>query len=407
MKQLTFSLRLVTPAFVAGGMSQDVDTPLRHKGEKPRLRVIGPAGDGLRVPSLRGVLRFWYRAKEGPVGDLARREAKVFGSTELGQGLRIVPGPSPAWEPREESWPRGSAQAYLGYGPLNDVRVEGGGGTFSSHNQFAFRDAIPEGTEFSFLALGTPGQIEQLRRCLVLLHLFGGIGGRSRRGWGSTEVVSPEVIPPIPPETMAREWIENLLRSVWPETEERPSRMQAEPAFSAFSRGTEIRVFHVPGDDPNRVLTAFYDRFRATRLYDFRRPQNSPPMAREDHALEAADAERQTIDRVPMRLAFGLPYTVTLGRRARRERKIEYHGVARDSRGNEHAITRRASPLLLKVVPIGREWYGMALFLRSRFFGDAAARLAAEGKRGRPSPPSYEAIERFLQEPAWTAIPVP
>lgn len=374
-QSLEFKLKLVTPAFIAGAMAQDVQTTLHHRGRKPRRRVIGRNSDGLRVPSLRGVLRFWFRAKEGLMAELAEREARIFGGTEVGQGVRLIPMGQSSWSPEKIVVSAGGAKAYLGYGPLNFVQGEG----FSSENKFSFRGAIPAGTEFSFTALGSRRQIEELRCCLLLLHLFGGVGSRSRRGWGSVEVRGEFVPAPNPGEGL-EEWISRVLEQVWPEAQERPSGRASQPAFSAFSAGTSIRAFHLPAGSPDQVLQGFYDAFRATRLYNRHNPSMSPKVAQNDHALEWNDADpaQAAITGVPQRIAFGLPYAATMAIRTPRERSIQYEG-----RHAGTAIVRRSSPLFLKVLPgPGAGCSGIALFLQSDFFGRSGTRIGAERKTG-------------------------
>jgi CRISPR-associated protein Cmr1 len=406
-----FTLILLTRAFLAGGAARDVETSLRHRGVKPRRRHIGMDGDGLRIPSLRGVLRFWFRAKQGDPGgaglaELARREALVFGGTETGQGLRIVPVAQDTWQAEKVTANRGSAQAYLGYGPLNDVAADQ---EFSSHNQFAFRDAIPAGKRFTFLALGTDHAVRELERSLLLLHLFGGLGGRSRRGWGSVAVEGGG-IPVFAAGQPLAAYVEHVLSLVWPDAADRPSGRAGLPRFSAFYSGTQIRGFGVGSGGPDEVMAAFYARFKATRLYNRFHPAQSPPTALSDHKLEAQDADpaKESISRAPLRLAFGLPYTVTLGRARGNVRSIEYVGRYADSRGHAPPVSRRASPLFLKVLrDAGGKHHGISLYLASEFFGRPGVRIHAKNKEGSAPPPCPQAVDEFLAAPGWTPLHVP
>ncbi|MBX5459388.1 MAG: type III-B CRISPR module RAMP protein Cmr1, partial [Thermogemmatispora sp.] len=68
MLKATFDIKVITPLFLAGANQAEVE---------------------LRPPSLRGPLRYWYRALIGGIvgGNLAevrRRETEVFGSAEYG-----------------------------------------------------------------------------------------------------------------------------------------------------------------------------------------------------------------------------------------------------------------------------------------------------------------------------------
>lgn len=412
MEDLEFTIRFVTPAFIGGGDDKEADTSLQYKGRKPRHRQIGPGGDSLRIPSLRGVLRFWLRAKEDPrdLDVLKKKEASVFGSADTGQGLRLRPIGRPAWTKEIITSPAGDAKAYLGYGPMNyndETRQ------FSTHNKFTFRDAIPAGTAFSFAASGTKQQIKELRNCLTLLHLFGGIGARSRRGWGSVKIESEgiaSVAMPEKPEGL-REWFEELLDDVWQESH-RPSHIAAPPPYSAFSEKTGIRLTPVLEGDYLPVFDQLYRQFAEVRLWDYRsRGRGSwkrSVMAQDDHDLEGKDAkDPKALTDVPQRLAYGLPYSPK-SRNSGWE--ISYHGrLANASKTDEREwTTRRASPLFLKVHQFApNRHFGVALHLDAQFFGDSNLEIGAEGKPKTLPTPGPAAIHDFLNNPGWTQIVLP
>lgn len=404
MADLEFTLRLVTPAFIGGGDDIEANTSLEYKGRKPRHRQIGQGGDSLRIPSLRGVLRFWLRAKEDPrnLEGLHSTEAMVFGSADTGQGLRIRPIGRPAWKAEEITAPAGDAKAYLGYGPLNYSEATRG---FSSHNKFTFRDAIPAGTAFSFAASGTSRQIEELRSCLILLHLFGGIGARSRRGWGSVEVESPEIpslVKPEQPDSL-NEWFVELLGSVWSNSY-RPSNASITPTYSAFSHVTGIRLTPVLDGDYGQVFEEFVRRFANVRLW---RSRSRSKRAQTDHDLEQKDGgDANALTDVPERLAFGLPYSPMSRNNGW---SIAYHGRKNtaSSTNERDWTTRRASPLFLKVHSAPKGHFGVALHLDAQFFGDTSLRIGAPGKPNTRPVPGPAAIHDFLNHPGWTTIVLP
>lgn len=397
-ESIDFTVRFVSPAFVGGAGSRVADTQLEHQGRKPRHVRLGPDGDGLRVPSLRGVLRFWFRAKEGSrfasTTDLARAEAGIFGSTDHGQGVRIVPRGQSEWRPIPLTDSAGGAKAYLGYGPLNYQS-----GEVTSRHRMAFRDAIPEEADFRFRAFGRPAQLEELRRCLTLLHLFGGLGARSRRGWGSVAIDGigmPPVAAPANQEAIVR-WFQDRLGTVWPD--DSPLALTKLPDYSCFSDSTAIRVTDVVVDGSYEdVFELFYRRFEATRLW---RPRSAPrcKTAVDDHDLERSDALGHALTGVPLRLAFGLPYSPSSRNDGWR---IEYQGRGP---GNVE-ITRRSSPLLLKVLRVGDgKLCGVALHLAARFFGQRGVEVGAKGKPNRRPAPATTAIDDYLR--AWPSVPLP
>lgn len=92
MYSIEAKLRIVTPAFLGGA------DPTRTAE--------------LRVPSIKGQLRFWYRATDP---DFRRNEQRLFGSTDAGQSsfLLVLEGgqPDPSFiQATGESWvlPAGS-----------------------------------------------------------------------------------------------------------------------------------------------------------------------------------------------------------------------------------------------------------------------------------------------------------
>ncbi|HMV67537.1 MAG TPA: type III-B CRISPR module RAMP protein Cmr1, partial [Myxococcota bacterium] len=164
----TFPLRFTTPAFIGGA--------------EPNVRAE------LRVPSIRGALRAWYRVIVGPevaaglVPTHAHlRESLLFGGTGRGEGQGLA---SLSLEDRaptgEHSWSnkeirgRNPGLAYLGFSF-----------DFRPNN----RRYIASDTTFRLrvlLARGAPDDAADL-----LLHTLwawvtlGGLGSRSRRGFGS------------------------------------------------------------------------------------------------------------------------------------------------------------------------------------------------------------------------------
>lgn len=409
MAKLDFSLTVVSPAFVAGSMEKPAQTNLRDRhGNIPPHRLIGMDGDGLRPPSLRGVLRFWFRAKSGfaNTADLAEKEGEIFGDTVHGQGLRLIPFGQSEWKQplriggKGDFISGGSAKAYLGYGPLNYVSSDEG---VSSHNKLNFRDAIPDGTIFHFRATGSDRQIEELKKCLLLVHLFGGIGSRSRRAWGSLAISGADIIPEWQRGTSVWEWFGNTLNGIWSH-HERPSRKTGILNYSAFTAESQVRISN-PYHNYSEVMNDFYRQFKRTRLYNRNDGASSPPIARSDHDLEFRDSPRSNIDLtdVPRRLAFGMPY---YPKSLRNRWEIEYRGFNTDP--NDKGIDRRASPLFLKVFQgPDQKLYAVSLFLKAQFFGDSNIKIG-KNSHGKHLPfPDWTAVEEFLNHREWKTVALP
>lgn len=157
--------------------------------------------DGIRPPSFKGALRFWWRAlnwgrflqaskndKDAALKALHQKEAHLFGCAadgkgSGGQGIFLLTIKQPARYQTINNWPnthtqRGesSKSGYLGLGlfPMGE------------HKR---RSAIKEGQTFSANVIFRPTtsatDIEQIKQALTAVGIFGGLGSRSRRGFGS------------------------------------------------------------------------------------------------------------------------------------------------------------------------------------------------------------------------------
>lgn len=171
MEKLSVTFKTVTPLFLGGA----------DPTEKAELR---PA-------SIKGALRFWYRAIDPDYNRAAEEE--IFGSTDAGQcvfgikaaTLDIKPGlkGDARWE--------GKKTAYLGYGPI--IRDK------DARKSLAIRHYINSGSRFIitlfFNKRATSDVRGKIERTLWAFSVMGGLGSRSRKGFGSlvvTDVVGAE-----------------------------------------------------------------------------------------------------------------------------------------------------------------------------------------------------------------------
>lgn len=157
---ITAKYRVVTPMFLSGADQDHAE---------------------LRLPSFKGALRFWWRAISagrfnGNLKALRKAEDALFGSTRTGQSrvrMRIV---DQSIQPKiQNKFQRNTWQSYIGYGLIDKSEQEQ-------------REYITPDSWFT-VELGCSrcddGQRQALREALIAVGLLGGLGSRSRNGWGS------------------------------------------------------------------------------------------------------------------------------------------------------------------------------------------------------------------------------
>jgi CRISPR-associated protein Cmr1 len=194
MKTLEATYRIVTPMFIGDGDAEQKATDLRP-------------------PSIKGALRFWWRAlnwktylqqADGNMAEALRQlheqEGKLFGLAAREEKNRQLGGQGcfllqvtqqPKLNPKDTSWPENNTgSGYLGFGLMKSGSAEKG-------NEQPHREALLEKSQRSQFSLSlsfkpnTPqADINHLEETLKVWGLLGGLGGRARRGFGSVSLLS-------------------------------------------------------------------------------------------------------------------------------------------------------------------------------------------------------------------------
>lgn len=160
MQTITFTCEVITPMFLVGA-----------DGTTPELR---PA-------SIKGALRFWWRAMNGHLvgenGDLKPlkdRESEIFGGSGEGQGrskilIRVIPN-----KVHINKFGRiDSKIKYLAYGAEERSFINVG-------STFTIKITVNEGNNERANSL-----LNEIKTAFSSLVYFGGIGAKSRNGFGS------------------------------------------------------------------------------------------------------------------------------------------------------------------------------------------------------------------------------
>ncbi|MBP2310731.1 type III-B CRISPR module RAMP protein Cmr1 [Azospirillum soli] len=359
--------------------------------------------EGFRLASLKGALRFWWRALEYPklfaetrsrnaaLAALRRREISLFGSTGA-QGSALM-----RLEPRRTPLPRlerdavlrgadnrvaGPGARYLGYGLMGAFGETMGklsrscllpGPCVRVH--IAFKPGAPDADTASFL------------RALRLFGLVGGLGSRARRGWGSLALVelTGGGTPWQPPRT-EEEYRSQLLALLGD-----LSGGEAEPPFTAF--GPKVRIdLLVSAPDGLTALNRMGEAMQRYRAWGHKGMVNGVPSEKnfvDDHDWSKEPFGPRYRSFVPQRAVFGLPQNYGKG-----------SGVAPAVPG----MDRRASPLILHVHPLGADHHiAVSLLLPAQFLpGEhdevtVTHRGRSDTRRARID---WSVLDRFLDGPA-------
>jgi len=278
--------------------------------------------------------------------------------------------------------------------------IWGGQGLYSQRNKRWERPALAAGQRFgvtiAFTGQATPADRDELAEALQVMGLLGGLGARSRRGWGSVRLLS-----------LARDGEEQLgakfgsvegLRATMGPLLGRAQAMAEEPPYSAFWRGTRIVAVEGRSDDAVEVLEELGKEMVRFRAFGqtARGSQTVLGEAAEqnfvdDHDAMQAAARAQGVAGVPRRAVFGLPHNYFFS-----------SGAGKIDVGTSSArMDRRASPLLLHAhgVEAGRA-VGVLTFFPARFLPPEVQVKVGKGAGGqrapRPSPELWEPIHGYL-----------
>jgi CRISPR-associated protein Cmr1 len=215
MPWTTLTLQVTTPLFNGGAEAADEDGAGPDGGPgglaSPRRRPVEEPG--IRVASVRGAMRFWFRALAGTVAGpdtrlLARMEEAVFGSVAHPSPVALrIRAPQPKVTPSYPT-PKWIGEAPRPAGPRpgpgrggQQNRDDGkwliyllGQGLADAKERSLRRDFVDAGKTVS-LALRFSGDeaVDTLALAsLWLLCTYGGLGSRVRRGWGGLAITAAE-----------------------------------------------------------------------------------------------------------------------------------------------------------------------------------------------------------------------
>lgn len=283
----------------------------------------------LRPTTVKGVIRFWFRAirygKYQDYNKVKEVEDVLFGSTDSQSSFILkVNSENIKVETRKVQISNLFSDpeiAYLGYGLFQKTR----------RREF-YRTYLVPGKRFTVELILKPKSkgeqyFEELIRTIEALGLFGGLGSRSRRGFGSVTLESIYI-------DDRRKWSaprsRKELRKAYEDFYSSIDICEKIPEYTAFSSDTKTIIL----EEFNNYREALKSVGRA--MIDFRRECDEDT----DIVLDALGG--RDIHKHPERVVFGLPHNYFI----RNLGKVDINPII------DSTEMRRASPLFIKIISI-------------------------------------------------------
>jgi CRISPR-associated protein Cmr1 len=341
------------------------------------FRVVTPlfcgGADGasaeLRAPSLKGVLRFWWRAVawpllDGSLDEVYRREQALFGSAgaEGASKVRIavecdgMVKSIAAKSPLTSSTGRKHlflGARYLGYGLID---LHGNLERKALRAPLLFRVSMR-------LRDVSDADFELLVLALKALGSFGGLGARARRGFGS--LVLQELRKDSQPFWTASNTVDGAIAHL----EDLATKLSRQriPPYTAFSEAARLIFVDAQTNDAVIALDKLGREFVRYRSWGKGKKvlagggiegEPSEQRFKADHDLMFHVLQGKSATRYPVRVAFGLPHNYFFNSLPRGANKADVGPCSAD---------RRASPLFFHVGMAGPNAFGVLLFLPAEF----------------------------------------
>jgi CRISPR-associated protein Cmr1 len=381
LETVELALELVTPVLGGAAVPRTID-----------------AVDIVRVPSIRGQLRFWWRAlavqRFSGSGELYRRESALFGrAADEGGGRSQV-----------ELRVRVAAASEI---DESDIRLYGAGATPGAYALFPARaeakgtETAPRrkpGTRFTLELRAPADHVEELRNALRAWILFGGYGSRTRRGLGSLALVRDRELW-LPREASLGEFERLFGRDVFA-----PQAVLADAELAQTPRlaGAALLVGPTSLEAERAWLTALHwlRDFRQGTTNGAREPGagNRPSISNWPEADKIRHLTGKRKDHPPRygadpawpRAAFGLPIVGQFQKNARDGSTYDEPGPFELTwKDGEGLHNRLASPLIVKAMPLANgEFVPIALWLARAWppDGEVVLRMGGQEKPGSAAP---------------------
>lgn len=372
-------------------------TPLFCGGAKPSEAAE------LRLPSFKGVLRFWWRALAwshygGNLTRIKDAEDDLFGSVRQRSKVVMRLGEASGDMKLNASAPLtdrgrvvGSGARYLGYGVVDAVA-----GKLSRACLVPATTNTPFEFEVKLRCRRMSAEsLDLLQRALEAVGTIGGLGARSRHGWGSLMLVSLTGKQDVPPTSL--EILRNRIAGLGANI---PKELGI-PQYTAFS--TDTRHVLREADPADRTTLALLDRLGREliryRSYGQRRDGQHKILigdpggtvvaeqnfANDHDLMQKAAMGNDVPNRHPQRAVFGLPHNY-------------YFSQSKGKSGVKPLgkLDRRASPMFIHIHMCGDKPVVVVSLFPARFLPTDQIRVGNRNVSLAQEPLLYQPIRAFL-----------
>ena len=377
LTEIEATYRVVTPLFCAGADHRRAE---------------------IRLPSFKGALRFWWRALawsrlKGDLKKIQLEEDALFGSADGGQSSvlmhlalasdsQMVSKDTVLTVSETNRQVVGDGVRYLGYGVMKAFGRETGQLT-----RACLRAPIDFAVHIRFRKRGLSGKeykqyLASLEKALIVYGTLGGMGAKSRKGYGSLVIQALRV------NGKEQESVPQSNNDLCGAIKAFQSKDDGEalPEFTALSAKARHILLSSHKKDPLELLDLIgreLMRYRSWGHHGKVLGQRSERIFRKDHDLMKVPHWHRKSH--PSRIAFGLPHN---------------YGKQNDQQVGpyDQNLERRASPLFIHIHKCGDTPVAVLSFLPARFLPQGKSDISVGGKRVSQMPEEqlYKPIDEFL-----------
>lgn len=329
----------------------------------------------IRPPSFKGVLRFWFRALalselNGDMYEVERLEGTIFGTTK-GEKQQKALYSIKIDKNNIQSKGIGTNEGrqgivYLGYGVI----------AYDKNNKTSkyIRSFIESNNVLKITLIKNPGikvnisdvDFETGKKLLInalkCIGIFGGLGSRVRKGFGSLTLLELKTMDKNligNPYCSSEEALSKEIHAILNKSIEYGNSIDniKYTAFSKFTKVVITKEFQDPMsllDEIGREMVRYRSYGRDGKILN---REDSLKIFQDDHDLMYKYISGENIDSHPRRVAFGLPHNYTLSMDKKKKANITVNSE-----------NRRSSPLFIHIHKLAeRKYIGILTLIPAKF----------------------------------------